>query len=410
MTTTLADRLLAADDEFTLRCNASTVADLNAARLAALAYAAAWHEVNGAGLRADEADALVRARADLAAMTTERDEAVAHGRAVYDLARSDERKAWQDATGCPTPDDARALRGSETDLRAKLAKADPGAATDACRYLDCSAANLLATVTSLYETRGGLIERLATAEQGRSALRDALTGAEAAARRAEQRADEHMGDLRAIAAHLKCGHSVDAVKKAIRDRAVDAFRRGWVEGVESVGADGAALDRAVAAYFPEVTKATKAPVPVSPLPTPSPRFVAVKRDEVNGRPARFCGSEGVANYCAAFCNGDPLRFEEDDPDQYPANGYPWAVVDTGATPPAALPQVEAFAAARADAANARQIATEACDGWSAAERAHADTVEGEGYEFDRAGAEKPIATLRARLASPEPGADGAKET
>lgn len=69
-----------------------------------------------------------------------------------------------------------------------------------------------------------------------------------------------------------------------------------------------------------------------------------------------------------------------------------------------------LAAARADAANARQIATEACDGWSAAERAHADTVEGEGYEFDRAGAEKPIATLRARLASPEPGADGAKET
>ena len=71
---------------------------------------------------------------------------------------------------------------------------------------------------------------------------------------------------------------------------------------------------------------------------------------------------------------------------------------------------EDLAATRADAANARQIATEACDGWSAAERAHADTVEGEGYEFDRAGAEKPIATLRARLASPEPGADGAKET
>ncbi len=46
------------------------------------------------------------------------------------------------------------------DLLAK-AEADPGAATDACRFLGCSAANLLATVTSLYETRGGLVSEVA---------------------------------------------------------------------------------------------------------------------------------------------------------------------------------------------------------------------------------------------------------
>ena len=46
------------------------------------------------------------------------------------------------------------------DLLAK-AGADPGGATDACRFLGCSAADLLATVTSLYETRGGLVAEVA---------------------------------------------------------------------------------------------------------------------------------------------------------------------------------------------------------------------------------------------------------
>ena len=67
---------------------------------------------------------------------------------------------------------------------------------------------------------------------------------------------------------------------------------------------------------------------------------------------------------------------------------------------------EDLAAARADAANARAVATEAIDDLS------------HGVDCDRRrdndgvvrGCNCYLATLRARLASPEPGADGAKET
>nr|MBP9863763.1 hypothetical protein [Kofleriaceae bacterium] len=121
MTTTLADRLLDADgalhavllnaiaDAIAIMSDPKRQADMRATRslaegiagdlrLAALTYAAAWHEVNGATPRAAAVGALTRARADLAAMTKERDEAKSYGRAVCAV-RDDERKAWQDATG-----------------------------------------------------------------------------------------------------------------------------------------------------------------------------------------------------------------------------------------------------------------------------------------------------------------------
>ncbi len=76
---------------------------------------------------------------------------------------------------------------------------------------------------------------------------------------------------------------------------------------------------------------------------------------------------------------------------------------------------EDLAAARADAANARAVATEAIGEMSACAsmltlhaRTHADPGELLAATADLF--ERSAATLRARLASPEPGADGAKET
>ena len=69
-----------------------------------------------------------------------------------------------------------------------------------------------------------------------------------------------------------------------------------------------------------------------------------------------------------------------------------------------------LAAARADAANARAVATEAIED---AERTsaclQANSDKGTRKEWARSNLDR-VATLRARLASPEPGADGAKET
>ena len=349
MTTTLADRLLAADDEFTLRCNASTVADLNAARLAALAYAAAWHEVNGAGLRADEADALVRARADLAAMTTERDEAVAHGRAVYDLARSDERKAWQDATGCDTPADVRAVER-------EVMSGSPGSLADAARHL------------RRFLTAESESHRVAVAAAEVTAERDALdarvAALEAVVKAAASTLHVYVGedfevcrvcgieDAKAdhvdLDAYARGRDAADPVTVPAPDRAEELIIAQY-DGCRKVAAElghdgnwyawGEWVKVHPRARHIQVESMRRA---LASLAAPSPRYVAVRRDEVNGRPASWFHTEAEAERYVALCNDNPDLFGADDEIEGALESYTHAVVDTGATPPAALPQVEAF--------------------------------------------------------------------
>lgn len=103
--------------------------------------------------------------------------------------------------------DERAAHLATLDLLAK-AGADPGGATDACRFLGCSAADLLATVTSLYETRGGLVAEVAD-------LRAKLVAAESEAHRVAVAAAEVTAERDAFIETTNCvtakeaGESID---------------------------------------------------------------------------------------------------------------------------------------------------------------------------------------------------------
>lgn len=64
------------------------------------------------------------------------------------------------------------------------------------------------------------------------------------------------------------------------------------------------------------------------LATPSPRFVAVPRAEVNGRPASWFHTEAEAGRYVALCNDNPDLFGADDEIEGALESYTHAVVDT----------------------------------------------------------------------------------
>lgn len=347
MTTTLADRLLAADDEFTLRCNASTVADLNAARLAALAYAAAWHEVNGAGLRADEADALVRARADLAAMTQERDESVdranqerdGHALTLDLLSKANdrlaaERKAWQEASnsGCDKPNDLRGfLEGARIGLRVAKERAE---AAEAVR--DAANAQLGEAEQAWRKERDALDARVAALEAVVKAAASTLhvyVGEDFEACRVcgiEDAKADHVD----LDAYARGRDAADPVTVPAPDRAEELIIAQY-DGCRKVAAElghdgnwyawGEWVKVHPRARHIQVESMRRA---LASLATPSPRYVAVRRDEVNGRPASWFHTEAEAERYVALCNDNPDLFGADDEIEGALESYTHAVVDT----------------------------------------------------------------------------------
>ena len=445
MTTTLADKLLAAHGDM-LTFIAQTVSAFNAAKPGPVAIepaailarvlplAAAWHEVNGATLRAAAVGALTRARADLAA----------------------ERKAWQEATEMESPPAAKGridlligdltrardcrssligareqaeqernvavvARGlaetaaKEATARAEAAEREVARLTQiaasndgpARRRLDLAAptpppdasdeeiaralyaatavarayddlpwsvteprqrAGWIAAVTTVIRPRldalradvarltapgpsskcpadfASYIRDFGTTEgpyrlglaHGRTESRaevdrltTALAAAEEACRLHERERDVAQGERDRLKAQLAAVESAATPRVLTLDMLTDAIDRTKA---------GPLAPR----LFDALTKA--APVTVDAPATPSPRYVAVRRDEVNGRPECAAVDEETASNYAANCNAGVIAFEADDM-TWPSTSYPWAVVDVApVAPPAppAPPRVEAF--------------------------------------------------------------------
>ena len=368
MITTLADKLLAADDDYATlidtiidtaiaakdraALNMSNVRAL--ARTKALTLAAAWHEVNGATLRADE-DALTRARADLAA----------------------ERKAWQEATEMVSPPAAKGridlLIGDLTrarDCRSSLIGAREQAEQE--RNVAVVARGLAETAAKEAITRAEAAEREVARLTGAGVASDddldvvyAHASDDGDNDAGGRRAVYNLGLARGRAAPPPPDASDEEIARALYAATVvpGAYddlpwsvteprqRAGWIAAVTTVirprlDALRAEVDRlttalATAEEARDVAQAAARFAYHAPPPTPSPRFVAVTRDEVNGRPVVYLRSEVTASNLASSCNADPSMFVEDG-SCYDVPAYTHAVVDTVATPPAALPQVEAF--------------------------------------------------------------------
>lgn len=71
--------------------------------------------------------------------------------------------------------------------------------------------------------------------------------------------------------------------------------------------------------------------PTSPA-KPAGRYVAVRADEVRGRPCFYTKTEGAARDGARSCNRDLSSFDPDDSVSDMPDIYPWAVVDTATAP------------------------------------------------------------------------------